>query len=307
MSSAARTAVRILRVAVALSLITFLAWKAGVLNAGTYERVSIVWFLLGFALIPGAVAIRALSLGLLLNRETRVLRFGALMRLTLVGAGLGLIVPMGAADLLKARYGLVTHGSAEQIVVSSVIDKLTSLTAVAAMGFAGALYVGDWLLTALAAGLFLASLVPTLLPSRRVWSALVRLLARGRGEVDEDAIMRHARPEFRVLARVYAVSVAGWAVSYTAVYAACRAAGAVVDVGTVFALAPLTTIARLVPISAGGLGVGEITLSALLAQAGVAPQIAALASLLQLLLLVLLPGATGLVVLGLGRAGKREA
>lgn len=304
-SSAARTAVRVVRVVAAVVLLGFLVWRSGLADIGTHGRVDTAWLLAGLALIPFALALRAFNFGLLLNRDSRLLGFGDLMRLTLIGAGIGLVVPMGAADLMKARYGLAVHGSPERMVVSTVVDKLTSLTAVAAMGAVAAAVYGRWALAVTAAVILVASVVPVVVPSPRVWGWLTRVLARGSSQiVDERVIIAQATPDAALLGRVYAVSVVGWVVSYLAVFAACRAAGADVAVGTVFALAPVATVARLVPVSVGGIGVGEVTLAALLASVGVAEQTAALAALLQLALLVLVPGAAGLVVLSLGR-GQR--
>ncbi|MHB1342584.1 MAG: lysylphosphatidylglycerol synthase transmembrane domain-containing protein [Coriobacteriia bacterium] len=302
--SAVRVVARVLRIGIAIALVGLLVWRSGLLETDARGRVDAAWLLGGLALIPFALALRAFSLGLLLNRDSRVIGFADLMRLTLVGAGIGLIVPMGAADLLKARYGLVMHGSPEKMVVSTVVDKLTSLTAVAAMGIVAAAASGRWALTLVGVLLLSASLVPVLVPSRRVWSTLARLISRGAHGIDESAVMSQARPDAGLLARVYAVSAAGWLVSYLAVYAACRAADAGVGIGTVLALAPVMTIARLVPVSIGGIGVGEATLAALLVSVGVPVATASLASLLQLILLVLAPGAAGLVVLALGRVRR---
>lgn len=294
----------IARAGAAAALVGLLVWKAGLFESGSLGRVEVSWFLAGFALVPIALALRAFNHGLLLNRDSRLIGFADLMRLTLVGAGIGLIVPMGAADLLKARYGLVVHGSPEKMVVSTVVDKLTSLTAVAAMGSFAAALSGRWAFTLVGVLLLSASLVPVLLPSRWLWSTLTRLVWHGAHGIDEDAVMLQARPDAGLLARVYVVSAAGWLVSYLAVYAACRAAAAEVGIGTVLALAPVMTIARLVPVSIGGIGVGEATLAALLVSVGVPVSIASLASLLQLILLVLAPGAAGLVVLSLGRVRR---
>jgi uncharacterized membrane protein YbhN (UPF0104 family) len=65
------------------------------------------------------------------------------------------------------------------------------------------------------------------------------------------------------------------------------------------------TVSRLVPISAGGIGLGEVTMTALLARAGAPETAAAQAALLQLGVLTLLPGAAGLVLLGAGTHATR--
>ena len=75
----------------------------------------------------------------------------------------------------------------------------------------------------------------------------------------------------------------------------------------IFALAPFATLVRLVPVSAGGIGLGEITLAALLVRAGVPQQFAAQAALAQMVSLTFVPGAAGLVLLARGRRAAAEA
>jgi hypothetical protein len=139
---AGRSLLRAVRVAVAVGLVWFLAAKAGLggLAGGGF---SWAWLSLGVVLMPLSVAVRAYNHRLLLNQHERIVRPLQAMRLALIGAGLGLILPQSAADLLKAHYGWRTYGHAEDMVVSSILDRLTSLTAVAALGAAGALASGQ--------------------------------------------------------------------------------------------------------------------------------------------------------------------
>jgi uncharacterized membrane protein YbhN (UPF0104 family) len=186
------------------------------------------------------------------------------------------------------------------MVVSTVADKLTSLTAVALMGVAAAAAAGDGILASAALALAVASVLPFLVTWERPWRALVRLIAAGR-DVDPARVARHARPPAPLLAKVYAVSLLGWLLTYSIVYATTRAVGAGVEVAAVFALAPLAAIARLVPVSAGGVGLGELTMVALLGRVGVPQAVAAQAALVQLVLTVLAPGAIGLALYAWGR------
>ncbi len=282
-----------------LGLVVLLARAAG-LGDLTVREVRFEWIALGVALVPLSVWVRSFNHGLLLNSHTRLLGPWELYRLTLVGAGIALFLPMGAADLLKARYGLTVHGHAEEMVVSSVYDKLTSLTALAVMGVAGAAATGDVVLAAVAAVIALATLVPFVVPTGGVWRVLLRFLAP-RARLDEAVVALHSRPALGLLLKVWVVSFGAWIITYFVVYACCRAVGAPIDVFTVFALAPLSTIARLVPVSAGGVGVGEVTMAALFVRAGVDQALAAQTALLQLGLLILLPGVVGALLLVTGR------
>ncbi len=302
---ALRIAWRTLRIAVALGLVYVLARAAGFGDLATVRAMRPEWLAFGVALVPLSVWVRAYNHGLLLNAHGRLLGPWHLYRLTLVGAGIALILPMGAADLLKARYGLTVHGHAEEMVISSVFDKLTSLTALAAMGVVGAVVAGDPVLAGVAGVIALATLVPFAVPTGGLWRLLLRFLAP-RAHLDEEVVARQARPPLRLLAKVWTVSFAAWIVTYTVVYACCRAVGAPIDIFTVFALAPLSTIARLIPISAGGIGVGEFTMAALFVRAGVDQAVAAQAALLQLGMLILLPGLAGALILATVRKPSSE-
>ncbi len=289
---------RFMRFAVAGALLVWLASRAE-LGGLKLADLRWGWLALGVALVPLSLAVRSWSFGLVLNRERAILGPGRLYRLTLVGAGLALFLPTGAADLAKARWGLVAHGSAEEMVVSSVVDKLTSIVAVGLLGIAAAAAASDGTLAVLSGALAVAAAIPLFARWDSAWRALVRLLA-GRREIDEERIASHARPPARLIAIVTAVSVLGWLVTYAIVFACVRAVGADVSVAAVLALAPLVTVSRLVPVSAGGLGLGEVTMASLLARAGAPEAVAAQAALVQLVALVLLPGAAGLVLLGIG-------
>lgn len=295
-----RRALRWGRLVVAVGLVAFLASRAGLGDLATVGALSWWWIALGAALTPASVAVRAFNHTLLLNRHAHVVGPWQAMRLALVGAGLGLFLPQGAADLAKAHYGWRTHGHAEDMIVSSMLDKLTSITAVAAMGVLGATLAQRWPYVWLAAALTLMTLVPIALPKAMPWRLLLRFLAPG-ATVEDAVVVRSARPPLPLLAKVYATSIVGWLFTYAIIYCTVRAVGVSIGFGTVLMIAPVSSIARFVPISAGGIGLGEVTMAALLAGQGVAQDAAARSALLSMLLLVFGPGAAGLVLLGLGK------
>ncbi|MBU4555751.1 MAG: flippase-like domain-containing protein [Actinobacteria bacterium] len=297
---------RLVRFLVAGVLLAWLVSWADVSGLATAD-LGLGWLALALCLVPLSIAVRAWNLGLVLNRERRVLSAWGLYRLTLVGAGLALFLPAGAADLAKARWGLVAHGSSEEMVVSAIVDKLTALLAVGLLGLIAALIAGDAVLAGVAGVVSLASLIPLFVRWDAAWRVLVKLLA-GKREIDVDRVAHHARPPVILVAKLTGVSTIAWFVTYAVVYACVMAVDAPVSLATVMGIAPLVTISRLIPISAGGLGLGEVTMTALLVRAGVPETIAAQAAIMQLILLVLLPGVVGLIFLGMGTraAGAQE-
>ncbi len=290
---------RWIRIAVALGLVGFLGWQAGI---GNLAAGSIDWRLaaLAAAIVPLSILVRAYNHALLLNQPTRILSLGQAYVLTLAGIGINLVVPTGAADLAKAHWGWRIHGNAEAMVVSSVLDKLTSLTALAAMGMLGALVAETPVLAAGAAVLLVLTLIPFVAPHLVPWKTALRFLAPG-ADVDPEAIASTARPPIALLLWVYAVSSAAWIVTYGVMWLCCLAVGAPVTPAEVLAFAPLSSLARLIPVSVAGIGVGEVTMAAMLGRVGVPSDEAALAVLLSMVLMVLAPGAVGAVIVARGR------
>ncbi|MDA3937157.1 MAG: lysylphosphatidylglycerol synthase transmembrane domain-containing protein [Actinomycetota bacterium] len=303
--SAASSLFRWFRVAVALALVGFLAWRAGVgqLSAADFE---FRWLAVALLLVPFSILVRAFNHSLLMNRPDHVIGLGGMARLTLVGVGINLFLPMGAADLAKAHYGYRLHGHPERMVLSSVLDKLTSLTAVAFLGVAGSLVAGETSMAFAAAAVAVASLVPFVAPRWMPWRLLLRILAP-KAELSEDTLEHAARVPWPLLVAVWTVSVLGWLLTYGIVYLCCLGVGADVAPAYVFALAPLATIVRLVPVSIGGIGLGEVTLAALLIRAGMAQDLAAAAALLQMIVITVVPGAVGVALLAIGKRRDKHA
>jgi uncharacterized membrane protein YbhN (UPF0104 family) len=290
------------RIAVAFGLIGFLGYRAGV-GALLGGEASLDWRLVvvAAAIVPFSLAIRAFNHALLLNRPTKVLSFAQAYRLVLVGAGMGLVVPMGASDMAKAHWGWRIHGNAEAMVVSAVLDKLTSLTAVAAMGLVGALMTGSAMIACLSGALLIASVMPFLAPRAVPWHLALRFLAPGT-QPDPDLIAHVSKPDAARLILVYGVSTVGWVITFVPLWLCCLAAGVGTTPAQILTIGPVSSVARLIPISVAGLGVGEVTLAALLTRAGFATDAAARAVLLYMVLMVLAPGAAGLILVARGRS-----
>ena len=295
-----------LRVLVAVALVGALVWRSGVLEPGALTLTS--WWALALALLvlPLSLGIRALSIALLANARTRVLTAAGAMRLTLVGAGIALVLPTGPADAVKAHYGYRTEGHAEDIVVSAALDKLTSLTALCALAVVGGFAIGLYAQSAVAAVALLLSTVPVWAPRVVPWGLVLRVIAPGH-TADSAVIEAVSHPPLARLMLVYGVSVLGWLATFSILYLTMRAVGADLSVGYLFAIAPVTALARMIPISAGGIGMGEVTLAVLLERAGVATHVASQAALVALAVQVLLPGAIGLLLLASSRHQRTSA
>lgn len=291
-----------LRAAVSLALIVVLAWRVRS-EAGGVALESGPWLLVALALLPLAVGIRVASFMLLVNRDGRVVSFAQATYLTLVGAGAGLFLPGGAGDLFKAAHGARAYGSVERVVASSLVDKLTSLAAVAAMGVIGSLLAAEPGFAALSALVLAVAAVPLAAPEIVPWRLVVRVL--GGRDASPGQLSAAVRTPYRVLAPVLAVSFVGWLATYTIVLACCRAAGTSVDAGYVYSMAPLITLTGLIPISLAGLGLSQVTMSWLLVSEGVPPSVAISAAFFQLVVNIT-PGIVGIALYTLSGGARRR-
>lgn len=303
MKTALRSCCRAARVAVALVLVAVIAYRAGVGELGASSGFEPLPLMLAVVLAPVAVSLRAVSHALLLNHPRKVLGRWDALRLTLVGSGLALLVPGGFSDMAKAHWGWRTHGNAEAMVISSVVDKLTSLLALSGVAVIGALVAGNGAYLGLAAAAAVVSAFPFVAPGAVPWMLLLRILAPG-AVVDEKLVRAFGRPPRFLMAGVVGVSVVGWFATYVIIWACCRGVGADVTFATVLLVGPVSTLTRLIPVSVAGIGVADATLAGLLVLSGVPDALAARATLVVLLLTVLAPGAAGMMVMAAG--GKRS-
>jgi len=290
-----RIGLQVARVLASVLLIVALFTKAdpaGFVHA--LADANLRWLLVAMLLLPLAILGRIVSFMVLVNRQERILNLRQAAYLTLVGAGVGLFLPVAVGDLLKARLAWQAHGSSEDMMTATVVDKLTSVAAVAAMGFVGALVTREFTLAALAGVVTIVSSLPFVFPRIVPWRLALRVVMP-RQAIDEERLRAVIRTSGPLLAGVLAISTLGWALSYSMIYAVCRALGAHVAVGYVFATAPFMALVSLLPISLGGIGPGQVTLSALLARAGVPVGLAVRVSLLQLGLTIV-PALLGLII-----------
>ncbi|MCX8007486.1 MAG: lysylphosphatidylglycerol synthase domain-containing protein [Coriobacteriia bacterium] len=255
---------------------------------GAGARIDPRWIAAAVVLLAAATAVRAWSFMLVTNHRGRVIGFAHATYLTLVGAAASLVVPSGMGELVKAHVAGKTLDAPEHLAVSTVLDKITSLVAVAIMGTAGSLLLGAPAFALASATLSIASLVLLLVPRLIPWRLLTKAIAL-RADVRTEALQDAIAIPRPLLAGVVAVSVLGWTLTYAMVYACVEAAGVRLPPLTMLAIGPVMTIAGMLPISLAGIGVSQATLAAMLVAQGVPEPIATRAALVQLPVSLLAP------------------
>ena len=298
----------LVRLALSAAVLAVLAgrveWTEAIAAVGSMDAR---WALLALGLLVLATLVRVWSFMLVTNHRGGLVGFPQAAYLTLVGSAAALVLPGGSGELFKAHVGGRSLDEPEHLTVTSLVDKLTSLAAVAAMGVTGALVTRmPWLALgsgALCATALLLAFVPRLVP----WRLLTRITSPGADARAERIESAHRMPS-GLLVGVLAISLAGWGISYLMIYAVARAFAVDVSVGYIFAIAPLVTISTLLPLSVAGVGISQFTLVALLTRSGIDAQAAVQVALGQLSLSLLPPlaGLTLYAVIG-DRAWHREA
>lgn len=259
---------------------------------------------LALATVWLAVAARAYSFALVVNRPRRLVTLAQSAALTLAGNGAALVLPGLAGDLLKAHVAWRAHGEPERIASGTVIDKLTSLAAIGILAAIAAGAAGRPGFAVLGAGVGLTALVALVAPRIVPWRLLARIVAP-RAVLDAERMASATALDTARYAYVIAVSLVGWLLSFGAIALVCEALGVSISYAEVVVAGCAMTIASLIPLSIAGLGISQVTLVGALAWFGVGAQIAASVALTHLAL-VLTPAAAGAIMLAFGYARPRE-
>lgn len=246
------------------------------------------WLAAALLLLAAGTMVRIWSFMLVTNHADRLVTFRQSAYLTFVGSAAALVMPSGTGELFKAHIAGKALGAPEHLVVSSIIDKLTSLAAVAAMGAVGGLVTGQPTFAAIAAVLCAITSILVFVPRLIPWRIVTRTVAL-RADVDDVQLASAMAMPRSMLTGVLALSVVGWLLTYSMVYSVTRAMGAEVTPGLMLTIGPLMTLATLLPLSVAGIGLSQATLATMLVGAGVPAQTAAHAAIGQLSLSLLTP------------------
>ncbi len=283
-----------LSIAIVLLLFSYVDWDL-LLVALAQARIAAL--LLAVLVVVVSLWIRAIRWRILLVSTTQISILD-LFWLGLTGITLNVILPASLGDVAKAYYAYRRTGLKEEVLSSAVLDKLLGLLSVFILGTLAALsqdlHQYAYVTVPLGIVLFIPSFFPQVLP----WTLLERLQGR---LLRDRLIVRKLRAAFsvdlkqRVLCLL--VSFVGWLVTSLIFYLLCLAFSIPISYIHVVALAPLLTIARLVPITVSGLGTQEALIMYLFSQSGISVTSALVVSLSFTVVTTFIPGLVGLLVI----------
>ena len=250
------------------------------------------------AVLPLSLWVRAYRWQVILAKGGHHLRLGDLYLLTLVGITLNFMLPAGSGDVARSYFGYRRSGLREEMLSSSLADKVVALLAVFLLGITPSLALGLYayagLCLGLALGLSAVILYPWLLP----WGWLRQLSAKFlRRPFEVERLVEPFTLTHRTKLYLVALSGLGWLATYLILY--LIGLGLRLDVSLMYVLfaAPLITLGRLFPLTLNGIGSQEAVVVYFWGLQGVTSADALLASLLFSLITLVLPGLVGLAVI----------
>jgi hypothetical protein len=305
------------RFAIAGAVLFYLV-RSGTLDWAEVRGVWTSWgtTLLAIGLLCGLMLVASWRLCLLFGPAAFGLTFGASVRLTLIGTFFNTFMPGGGGgDLVRIYYATTgNEGRRTEVVAIMLLDRVVGLASLLLVPLILAPLLWDTIgsdsriaaLVAMSTALGFAVVAALAL---LVWRGdlAVRVLDRlGRrlpvlGHLERSVrVLGCFRGRAGTLVAGFAVAFAGHALGVGAILSLAAGATSVVPTLGVAAVAPLGFIANALPISPGGIGVGEAAMDALFSVAGHGGGAAAM---LGWRLSMMLIGIVGLGVYLVGRRG----
>ncbi|MFA5844596.1 MAG: lysylphosphatidylglycerol synthase transmembrane domain-containing protein [Coriobacteriia bacterium] len=257
------------------------------------------------ALVAASVALNAWRWLLVVNQDGARLRYRQALALTVVGSALNTFLPASGGDFAKCYYGYRWYGVREELLASSMIDKVAGALALFLFGAPAALSLhvpyAAALFGALAVALSIVYTVPRIVPWRtldRVTTALFRV------HLDPERMLAGATLSPRRRTVLLGMALAGWVIGFADLYCVYRVFTEAIPWAWVMVIGPLTNLAYLFPLTLAGLGSAEAVIVWSFARFG-EPAAVALLSIFLLRVIAALPAVFGLALLLFKRPADR--
>jgi glycosyltransferase 2 family protein len=213
---------------------------------------------------------------------------------TFIGMALNLFLPASAGDVVRSYYSWQKHGHKEAMLASALADKALALFSLFVLGAAGGFLCGYTKLAVIATTLIVPTGLILVIPARWLWKVLVVLVRRVlRKDFNVDLLLSSFHMSLSTFLGALIISIVGWMITNLMYFLAVWSVGARIEMGYIFAIAPLINILRMLPISISGLGSADALMVKLLDSVGIEKHLTLAASMIVNLTLIVLPGAIG--------------
>lgn len=257
------------------------------------------WFIVALVIIPFSIFLRAYRFMIILNKEKKMFSIKDSYYLTLVGTALNIFMPASGGDIAKTYYGYKWHGIKEEMLSSSIVDKIMALLAIFIIGSFAAVYLNMYLLALFSVICGVILLVIVFYPYVAPWKLFNRvfhLITKKNLDVEKlkDSFILSNRIKLITLS----ISILAWIVSYLQFYAVCESLSVEISFIYILAVASLINLSILFPLTLNGIGSGEAMMVYLFSLVNISPTLAIVISLLYTqVLTTIIPGLFGLVII----------
>lgn len=265
------------------------------------------YFLLGAVLLlPVIFLLRAYRWAWIINREERFFPIRDLFFLTLTGIALGFVTPGNLGEIGRSYFGTRAYGHREEMISSSVVDKLYGLFSLFLLAAITALPLSFFDYSILSLCLFFLLGIVLTAPNLFPWGKISQLSARFvKRRLDAARMAEGFKLPFRRKLIVTLISLLSWLGTCFLFFLICLSFQSNVSFSYVLAVVPLVILAGLFPLTLGGFGSHEAATVYLFHRVGIPGEVALLISLTFRLIFIVIPGVVGIYLVSLFK--KREA
>ncbi len=257
------------------------------------------WFIVALIIIPFSIFLRAYRFMIILNKDKKMFSIKDSYYLTLVGTALNIFMPASGGDIAKTYYGYKWHGIKEEMLSSSIVDKIMALLAIFIIGSCAAVYLDMYLLALFSVICGVLLLLVVFYPNVAPWNLFNRLfhfLTKKNLEIEKlkDSFALSNRIKLITLS----ISIFAWIISYLQFYVVCESLSVEISLIYILAVASLINLSILFPLTLNGIGSGEAMMVYLFSLVNISPTLAIVISLLYTqVITTIIPGLFGLVII----------
>ena len=243
------------------------------------------------------IAIRAYRLQIILNMRTALIGFKDAYVITLIGFALNIFIPATLGDIAKSYYGYKIYGIKEEMLSTSLVDKIFALCSLFLIGTISGFVMGYAFLGVVSLICAVVSFIPLIFPESIPWNIVNAVLRRFQKSLDRDKLLEAFRlpPGRKMLVMGLSMAVWGWTSVYF--YILCTAFPVTVSLGYVIVIMPMLTIVRLFPFTINALGPSEVAVAYFFHLIGINSTLAVVISLVANILSSVVPGTLGFLIL----------
>ncbi len=293
------TSSNLLKLIISLLILVFLLYFVNFqLLISSLKSIN-AWFIVALIIIPFSIFLRAYRFKIILNKDKKLFSIGDSYNLTLVGVALNIFMPASGGDIAKTYYGYKWHGIKEEMLSSSIVDKIIALLAIFIIGSFAAVYLNMYLLALFSVLCAVILLLVVFYPAIAPWKLFNRFFYFvTKKNLEVEKLKDSFALSNRVRLTTLAISIFAWIVSYLQFFIVCKSLSVEISFIYILAVASLINLSILFPLTLNGIGSGEAMMVYLFGLVNISPTLAIIISLLySQVLTTIIPGLFGLAII----------